>query len=236
MLTLYTFGPGFGLPDPSPFVMKAMILLKMAGVEYAEDRSAFRRAPKGKLPFIDDNGTIVADSTFIRFYLERRYGVDFDRGLGEAAKAAAWAVERMCEDHLYFAMIEERWMDDANFESGPKTFFKRVPAPLRPLVTAAIRRGIRNTLKSQGIGRHSKTEIAELAGRDIDAIAALLRDRLWLMGAEPCGADATAAAFVAGMMSKTFESPLRARAEGYANLVAYRDRAMAQFFPGLKAG
>jgi hypothetical protein len=30
MITLYTFGPYFGLPDPSPFVLKAEILLKMA--------------------------------------------------------------------------------------------------------------------------------------------------------------------------------------------------------------
>ena len=31
MITLYTFGPKFGLPDPSPFCMKALVLLKMAG-------------------------------------------------------------------------------------------------------------------------------------------------------------------------------------------------------------
>ena len=34
MITLYTFGPAFGLPDPSPFVLKAEILLKMAGLPY----------------------------------------------------------------------------------------------------------------------------------------------------------------------------------------------------------
>ena len=29
MITLYAFGPQFGLPDPSPFVTKADVLLKM---------------------------------------------------------------------------------------------------------------------------------------------------------------------------------------------------------------
>ncbi len=61
MITLYTFGPAFGLPDPSPFVMKAMMLLKLAGLDYVEKRADVRRAPKGKLPYIDDDGTIVAD-------------------------------------------------------------------------------------------------------------------------------------------------------------------------------
>jgi hypothetical protein len=28
MITLYAFGPAFGLPDPSPFVTKAEVLLK----------------------------------------------------------------------------------------------------------------------------------------------------------------------------------------------------------------
>jgi hypothetical protein len=34
MITLYTFGPFFGQPDASPFVMKGMLLLKMAGLEF----------------------------------------------------------------------------------------------------------------------------------------------------------------------------------------------------------
>ena len=34
MITLYTFGPYFGLPDASPFVTKAMLLLKFAGLPY----------------------------------------------------------------------------------------------------------------------------------------------------------------------------------------------------------
>jgi len=66
MITLYGFGPAFGLPDPSPFVTKAEVLLKMAGLEFRTDANGFRKAPKRKLPYIDDGGTIVADSTFIR--------------------------------------------------------------------------------------------------------------------------------------------------------------------------
>ncbi len=36
MITLCTSGPMFGLPHPSPFVIKADVLLKMSGVEYAD--------------------------------------------------------------------------------------------------------------------------------------------------------------------------------------------------------
>ena len=60
-IKLYCFQPAGGLPDASPFVVKVMTLLKMAGLDYVGDRTGFARAPKGKQPYIDDDGTIVAD-------------------------------------------------------------------------------------------------------------------------------------------------------------------------------
>ena len=58
MITLYTFGPAFGLPDMSPFVTKAEMLLKLAGLDYRTDSNGFSKAPKGKLPYIDDDGDV----------------------------------------------------------------------------------------------------------------------------------------------------------------------------------
>jgi len=37
MIVLHTFGPAFGQPDPSPFVMKAMALLKLSGLAHTAD-------------------------------------------------------------------------------------------------------------------------------------------------------------------------------------------------------
>ena len=90
MITLFTFGPYFGLPDASPFVITAMLLLKFAGLDYREDRGGFRKAPKGKLPYINDDGIVVPDSTFIRFHVEKKYGFDFDAGLTLEQRAGAW--------------------------------------------------------------------------------------------------------------------------------------------------
>src|SRR5262249_9536241 len=138
MITLYSFGPAFGLPDPSPFVTKAEMLLKLSGQPYRTDTGGFSKAPKGKLPYIDDGGETIADSTFIRLHLEKKYGVDFDRGLDPAQRAAAWAFDKMLEDHLYWILVIDRWMDDGNFASGPRNFFRAVPAPMRPLVVTVV--------------------------------------------------------------------------------------------------
>ena len=49
MITLYTFGPAFGLPDPSPFVTKAEMLLKMAGLPYRADTTGFSQGAQGQV-------------------------------------------------------------------------------------------------------------------------------------------------------------------------------------------
>jgi glutathione S-transferase len=197
---------------------------------YAENRKGFARAPKGKLPYIDDDGTILADSTFIRLHIEKKYGFDFDAGFTPEQRAVAWAAEKMCEEHLYFAMVAARWLDHANFATGPAEFFKAVPMPLRPVVQSLIRRKVEKTLKLQEFGRHTAAERDELAIADINALAALLRDKAFLLGEKPCGADAAVFAFAAGFLTPVFATPIRTAAERHKNLTGYRERIMQQYF------
>jgi glutathione S-transferase len=234
MITLYVFGSYFGLPDASPFVMKAEMLLKLAKLDYRKDTKGFSGAPKGKLPYIDDNGTIVADSTLIRLHLEQKHSIDFDRGLSVRDRGVAWATEKMLEDHLYWVLVYWRWMNDDNFARGPKGFFKRAPAIIRPLVERMVRGKVRRNLHGHGISRHSEAEMTALSNRAFEALSQLLGDSAYLMGNTVCGADATAFAFIAGSLSPVFESPAHGKARSLPNLIAYRDRMMAEFYPGFE--
>ena len=232
MITLESFGPAFGLPDPSPFVTKVEMLLKMAGLPYAVDTSGFNKAPKGKLPYIIDDGEIVADSTFIRWHIETKYNIDFDRGLSAEQRAIAWAFEKMLEEHLYWAHVYERWLDDANFAKGPANFFRKLPTPIRTFVVPIIRRRVRQALYGQGFGRHSPKEVVALGTRSIDATASFLGTKPYMMGTEPTGLDATAFAFIAGALCPLFETPLRTAAERHDNLRRYVGRITMRFYPG----
>ena len=89
MLIFYGFGSAFGLPDPSPFVMKSEVQLKMAGVPYRFERAAPPTAPKGKIPFIRVGAHRVGDSTFIRAHIEKAHGFDFDKHLNAEQKRAS---------------------------------------------------------------------------------------------------------------------------------------------------
>jgi glutathione S-transferase len=231
MITLEGFGPAFGLPDPSPFVTKVEMLLKMAGLPYAVDTTGFNKAPKGKLPYIVDDGEIVADSTFIRWHIETKYNIDFDRGLSAEQRAIAWAFKKMLEEHLYWAAVHARWMDDANFERGPRNFFNKIPSPIRPFLIPMIRRKVRRALHGQGFGRHSPEEIVMLGTRSINATADFLDAKPYMMGAGPTGLDATAFAFIAGTLCPLFETPLRTAAERHDNLRQYVGRMTMRFYP-----
>ncbi len=233
MITLYTFGPAWGLPDPSPFVTKAIVLLKMSGLPFETNTGGFAKAPRGKLPYIRDNEEVVSDSTLIRLHLEQRRNIDFDRGLTPEQRGIAWAAEKLCEDHLYWLIVQARWLDGENFERGPAGFFKAVPAPLRPFVSLMVRRQTRRNLHGQGAGRYTAAERTMLADRAFASLSAILGDKPYLMGHRPCGADATVFGFVGGSLCPIFETPLRAKAEAYPNLRDYCARLTQQFFPAL---
>jgi glutathione S-transferase len=231
MITLYTFGPAFGLPDPSPFVTKAEMLLKLAGLTYDKDTKGFSKAPKGKLPYIRDGDDIIADSTFIRLHLEQRYKIDFDKWLSPKERGLAWAAEKMCEDHLYWLLVHARWVDDANFKRGPAKYFIAVPVPVRPFVKWLIRRRISQALHGQGAGRYSESEREILAVRVFASLSAILGDNPYIMGHQPCGADASVFAFVSGALCPVSDSGMRTSAESYSNLRDYCARLNAQYYP-----
>ncbi|MBI5262423.1 MAG: glutathione S-transferase family protein [Bradyrhizobium sp.] len=231
MITLYGFGAGFGLPEISPFVTKTEVQLKMAGLSCRKERAMPPASPKGQLPFIEDDGERIADSTFIRAHIERKYGFDFDAGLSLQARAQAWAFERMIEHHVYWALIGARWVDPVNFAKGPAHFFDGAPAHRRDKLREDAQFRVAENYLLSGLGRHAPDDDVELAVRSLLALSVQLGGKPYLMGEMPCGVDATAFGALAGVLTPFFESRLRDRAEHFGNLTAYVDRMMTQYYP-----
>jgi glutathione S-transferase len=230
-ITLYGCAPAFGLPDPSPFVTKTEVQLQMAGLPYHKVFAIPPEAPKGKLPYIDDAGEIVCDSSFIRAHLERKYALDLDAGLDVRQRAEAWAVERLLEDHLYWAMVWFRWIDEDNFAKGPAHFVDRAPEEVRQQLRDNLQAAKQNELHAHGLGRHAREQIAELGTRSIDALAVLLGEHDYLFGNRPHAVDAIGFAVLAAILTPFFDTPLRAAAERHPNLVAYVARMMRFYYP-----
>lgn len=230
MIKLHAFGPAFGLPDPSPYVTKTEVQLRMAGLAYEKVKGDLEKTPKHKLPIIEDDGLVVADSTFIRAHLERTRGIDLDAGLSLRDRATAWAIERMLEDHYGWAMVHDRWMDDANFQRGPALFFQGAPEHLRDAIIKDVRARVAANMHGHGIGRHSPAERLDLATRSLSALSVLLGDRPYVMGDQPTGVDAFAFAVLAATLTPIFDTTLHQAVAAHGNLTPYVRRMAARFY------
>ena len=188
-------------------------------------------SPKGQLPFIEDDGVAVADSTFIRAHIESKYGFDFDDGLDRGERAQAWAFERMIEHHLYWALVGARWVDAENFAKGPAHFVDGAPEHRREKLREDAQFCVAENYLLSGLGRHAPDDDVELAVRSLFSLSVQLGNKRYLMGDKPCGTDAAAFGALAGILTPFFSSRLRERAEGFDNLVAYVDRLMLHYYP-----
>jgi glutathione S-transferase len=231
-IVLYGSNPGFGLPESSPFVIKTEVQLRMAGMAYRKAPATPPQAPKGKIPWIDDAGETVCDSTLIREHIERKYGVDLDEGLDARQRAESWAVERMLEDHLYWAMVWFRWVDPDNFAKGPARMFDKAPEADRARLREEMYARKAADLRSHGLGRHAPAQIAGLGARSLQALSVLLGDKPHLLRGRPSAVDAFAFGVLAAILTPFIDSPLRQAALGHPNLVAYAARMMDRHYPG----
>jgi len=229
MITLFQFPAGFNVPNPSPFCLKAETFLRLSGLEYRV-KTLFdpRKAPKGKLPFIQLDDEVIADSAIILRTLSERLGLTLDAHLDAAGRGRALAISRLCDEHLYFLLVYFRWMEDEGWNQIKPVFFGALPAPLKWFVSGLMRRKIRRDLRGQGLGRHDREELLGFAREDLQALSDLLGAAPFFGGAQPCSADAAAYGILANLILCSLATPLNRLAREYPSLVAYCERLRAR--------
>ena len=236
-IKLYQFPPALGLPNASPFCMKLETYLRMAGLPFENKHTLnLRRAPKGKLPFIDDNGTIVADSNLAIEHLKSRYGDPLDGWLSPGERAVSLAMRRLIEENLYWAMLYARWVDDTGWPMTRAAFFGRMPAPLKWFVPHIARRSVRRELWGHGMGCHSRDEIYAIGKTDLTALAEFLGAKPFMMGERPSSLDATAYASFANILWVPQETPLKAHLRQHPHVEALCQRIKGKYYGGQGAG
>lgn len=232
MLILQSFPAARGEPSMSPFCVKAMCLLRMAGLEWRADFEAdVRKAPKAKFPVLIDGAETIADSAAIRAHLEAKAGVDFDAGLDARDLALSHALVRMAEEHLYFIVLHESWAPDDAWAATRASAFGRLPPVLRSVVPPMVRRIVKRDLRGQGTGRFSDDERAERGGRDLAAIRAALGEGPFLFGDAPTAADASVGPMLGSLRGGAVSTKLREMVAQDDALTAYLYRVRVALYP-----
>lgn len=235
MLRLYQLERTWGIPNLSHFCCKTETYLRMAGIEYEIKPTLPLNAPKGKLPYIEDGDKILGDSGFIVLYLKTKYN-DLDKGLDKAELALSLAMQRLLEEHLFWATMYTRWQyTDANWQVTKQAIFGALPLSLQDMLADSWRHLIKQQIHGHGMSRHTAEEIFELGKHDIDALSACLGDKKYFLGDRPTTLDASAFGFLINTFGCPIESPLKEHGLSKDNLTNYVDRIKAEYYPDLQS-
>ncbi len=109
--------------------MKLETYLRMSGLPFEIAPNAnVMKAPKGKMPYIEDNGHAIADSTLIIEYLKKTYGDKLDAKLSSEQRAIALAMQRLMEENLYWAAVYSRWFEPDGWRLTQQAFLRQAAA------------------------------------------------------------------------------------------------------------
>jgi glutathione S-transferase len=230
-IKLFQFPRMFAIPNLSPFCCKLETWLRIAQIPYEViDTPDPRKGPKGKLPFIEDDGVRIADSSRIIDHFARTRGADPDARLDDGQRSIALLVQRTLEEHYAFVLAYTHLLRDEGLRHT-RSRFDSVPAIMRPLVSRMVQRQIRDLLWKQGILRHSDAEIVESALRDWRAVLAMMSGGPFFFGDEATGVDAIVFGTLATTVLTPIESPIRDFLRSQPGCLAYAERMRERFFP-----
>jgi len=228
-LTLHTFFPAFGLPDPSPFCLKALLFMKMHHLDFQRKASDVRKAPKKKLPYLTHNGAKISDSELIIDYLEKELSLSYPIALTSEQAVQGHLLCRTLEERTYWALIHFRWFGEQSAPLIKEAFFSPVPKILRNVVFSIVQKNLRKATIAQGVGRHSEAMLKSFIRQDYHALSVMLGDKAYLFGDSPTRYDCTAMAFCGMLASEGLPTNTPDLLTEYPNLAAYWERAKSTY-------
>ena len=228
MMKLFVISPAFGLRNTGPFGLKCEMALKHLKQEFELIESSDpRTGPKNKLPYLEDDGKLIADSELILQHLDRKTNGGLYGHLSDTELADGIAFTRLAEEHLYWTMVASRWLDDAWWPHVVSGFFGSLPFPLRQIAPPMARRQVRQTYYLQGLGRHTLEEQKDFVRRDLDAIAKKVGTGPYLLGDELTVFDFGIASQLAGGLDNQPATWFSDVAREFPSVVDYTERVQS---------
>ncbi|XP_056017176.1 failed axon connections homolog [Ostrea edulis] len=223
----HQIGRGPYAPSNSPFSLKLETYLRMAKVPFLNVHDGLsNRSNKGKFTWIEINGEEISDSEFCIQYVNRKFNVDPDKGFSDEDRAAALAIQRMVDEHLYWTVALQRWVYDA-IDGINISEMLNIP----PTALSLIRYVTEKQSYHQGMGRHTKEEMHHVMNEDLKALSKFIGSKKFLLGDRVCQADAAVFGMLAQLYWHGFGGHGEKTIQKYPNLCGYCDRMKVEFWP-----
>jgi glutathione S-transferase len=224
-VVIYQFSGAYGMRSLSPFCTKLETYLRLAGISYRSRLGDPRQAPMGKLPYADIGGERIGDSGAIIERCRALHDDALDAALSAEQRAIGHLARRCAEEHLYWGLLCARWVDDNTWKSSyRRAIADALPRPVRAFLPGIIRRGVRKSTVAHGLGRHDPTEVTARVRQDLDALAATIGDKPFLLGDAPSSFDCSVYAMLEHLRCTPAEHPTFVAMREHAALVGYCER------------
>jgi glutathione S-transferase len=230
-LRVFTFSPDWGLPSAGPFAIKVLAWLELTGTPYErviEDDP--RKGPKGKNPWIELDGERIGDSEIIIALLSQRRKVDLDEGLNAEQRAIGHAWRRTFEEHFHQVLEWELLVHPAGAAYMRARLASKMPPLIGPIIFSMLQSHFRRQLYARGIARHTPNLIEAKGRADVDALAAFLGDRPFLVADRPTSADIAVFGLLAPGVRWPMQTPVASYARSLPTICAYCERMRQRCF------
>jgi glutathione S-transferase len=222
MIQLHQFRPFWGLPNASPFCMKAETYLRYRQIEFQAVASNPRQSPSKQIPFVTlENGQTITDSEQIITHFEALQDAPMDANLSAEQRSIAYFIRNKVEEELYWQITYMRWGDP----QGWKVFLPDLKVHMQglkgKLLPWLIRRMLLKQMSRRGM-TSSDTKKSYAAGIALlDRLSDYLSEKPFFLGDEIHALDMSMYGFLANIIEQPHSNLLQNHAKSLPNLVAY---------------
>lgn len=236
---LYQFCRSGVCPSVSPFCLKVETWLRVAGVKYENvDHKMKFKSKKGLLPFVELNGSEIADSDIIIRELSKQFHKDLDENLTREDRVLSHALCIMLDHHLSWINLWWRGNNAGEFLKESKMNLQqalgsRIPNGLLTFLFKLKLRGKKCAASTQGIGVHKPEEIYEFGQRDLERLNEYLGGKPYFFGEEPSVLDCVAFSHLVQVLTSHGDKyPLRVFVEEKCpQLKSFVERMKERYWP-----
>ncbi|HEX4184060.1 MAG TPA: glutathione S-transferase family protein [Caulobacteraceae bacterium] len=220
MIRLYSYPTLFGVADNNGYGLKVFAFMRLTGLpfvhEHIFDASA---APRGQLPYIDDDGEIIGDSETIIAHLIEKHALTIDAALDPRQRDLSLLIIRMLDD-LYWVMSYSRWKDERYWPAFRAALMRAHPS-LTDEGLAKAQASNFQRYHFQGIGRYEPDAAYARGLADLGALGDLVPAEGFVHGANPTSVDAAIYGFIANIHFYDIDTPLKRFVASRPNLVRH---------------
>ncbi len=229
MMDLFILPAIWNLPTAHSFSLKMVTFLKIVNLPFNVRYDGYEKAPNGMMPYINDDGHIIADTNKMITYLKEKYQLNIDNDLTDENWALTNDIQQLIEEQMYWIILYSRFIDPVGWDIIKHDFFQTIPEKSQDIIATKIKNKFKKELEEHGLLSHSEKEIYKLAAQYTSIASETLGKKNYMFGDDPHTIDACVFGFLGAIYFSPLDTALNQNIKKHPNLIDYCERIMKKY-------